>query len=77
VTGDLALAQGARAVVIAGGLGQRIAGQLPSSRFEERFVAKGRFQSKMKQIAVYQLLHEEPGLYGAAAAFIHEHGAVE
>jgi glucokinase len=75
VTGDIALAQGAKSVVMAGGLGQRIADRLPSSGFRERFVAKGRFQSMMEQIPVKQLLHDEPGLYGAAAAFIHQHGA--
>ena len=75
VTGDLALAQGARSVVMAGGLGRRIAGRLHSSGFRERFIAKGRFQSNMEALSVKQLLHEEAGLYGAAAAFIHEHGA--
>ncbi len=74
VTGDIALAQGAKAVVMAGGLGRRIAERLPSSGFRERFVAKGRFQSMMEQIPVVQLLYDEPGLYGAAAAFIQEHG---
>jgi len=74
VTGDLALAQGAKSVVMAGGLGRRIAGRLPSSGFRERFIAKGRFQSKMEAISVKQLLHEEPGLFGVAAAFIQEHG---
>lgn len=73
VTGDLALAQGAQSVVMAGGLGRRIASRLPSSGFRERFIAKGRFQSKMEALPVKQLLHEEPGLYGAAAAFIQEH----
>ncbi|VAV93511.1 Glucokinase [hydrothermal vent metagenome] len=75
IAGDLALAQGAKSVVMAGGLGRRIADRLPSSGFRERFVAKGRFQSKMEAITVKQLLHEEPGLYGAAAAFVQEHGA--
>ncbi|MFT6008885.1 MAG: glucokinase [Parasphingorhabdus sp.] len=75
VTGDLALTQGATSVVMAGGLGRRIAERLPSSGFRERFIAKGRFQSKMEAMPVQQLLHEEPGLYGAAAAFIQEHGA--
>jgi len=75
VAGDLGLAQGATSVVMAGGLGRRIAERLPSSGFRERFIAKGRFQSKMEAMPVRQLLHEEPGLYGAAAAFIHEHGA--
>lgn len=73
VTGDIALAQGAAQVVMAGGLGQRIADRLPSSGFRERFVAKGRFQSMMEAIPVRQLNHDEPGLYGAAAAFLHEH----
>lgn len=73
VVGDLALAQGAEMVVMAGGLGRRIADKLPSSGFQERFVAKGRFESMMKQIPVKQLLYEEPGLYGAAVAFMREH----
>jgi glucokinase len=77
VTGDIALAQGAKSVVMAGGLGQRIAARLPSSGFRERFIAKGRFQSMMEQIPVRQLLHDEPGLYGAAAAFIHDHVTME
>lgn len=75
ITGDLAMAQGAKMVVMAGGLGKRIQGRLPSSGFCERFNAKGRFRSLMEQIPVKQLLHEEPGLYGAAAAFVQEHGA--
>lgn len=74
VAGDIALAQGAKSVVMAGGLGRRIAERLPSSGFRERFIAKGRFQSMMEQIPVVQLLHAEPGLFGAAAAFIQEHG---
>lgn len=74
VTGDIALAQGAKSVVMAGGLGLRISQRLPSSGFCERFVAKGRFQSLMEQIPVMQLLHEEPGLYGAAVAFAQQHG---
>ncbi len=73
VAGDLALAQGAHKVVMAGGLGNRIASQLPSSGFCQRFTAKGRFQSLMQTIPVKQLRHEEPGLYGAAAAFLKEH----
>ncbi|WP_164115299.1 glucokinase [Sphingorhabdus sp. Alg239-R122] len=73
VAGDLALAQGAHRVVMAGGLGNRIAGKLPESGFRQRFVAKGRFESLMEHIPVKQLLHDEPGLYGAAAAFVKEH----
>ncbi len=75
VAGDLALAQGGQMVVLAGGLGNRIADRLPSSGFKQRFVAKGRFQSMMEKIPVKQLKHKEPGLYGAAAAFVKEHGS--
>lgn len=73
--GDFALAQGARAVVIAGGLGQRISTRLPQSGFEERFLAKGRFQRLMETIPVKLIDHPQPGLFGAAAAFAQENPA--
>ncbi|WP_033923894.1 glucokinase [Sphingomonas sp. 35-24ZXX] len=73
--GDFALAQGAAAVVIAGGLGQRIADRLPQSGFEERFVAKGRFQRLMETTPVKLIDHPQPGLLGAAAAFAQENAA--
>jgi len=72
--GDFALAHGAKSLVIAGGLGQRIASKLPSSGFRERFIAKGRSRSKMEHITVKRLLHEEPGLFGAATAFVKQNG---
>lgn len=71
--GDYALAQGASAVVIAGGLGQRIASRLKQSGFEERFLAKGRFQRLMETIPVRLITHPQPGLFGAAAAFAQQH----
>jgi glucokinase len=74
VAGDIALAHGADAVVIAGGLGLKLADRLPASSFEGRFVAKGRFEARMKAIPVKLLTHPEPGLFGAAAAFAKEHG---
>lgn len=73
--GDFALAQGAGAVVIAGGLGQRIASRLPQSGFQERFLAKGRFQRLMETIPVKLINHPQPGLFGAAAAFAQENAA--
>ena len=69
VAGDIALAQGAGGVVIAGGLGLRIAGVLPGSGFGERFVAKGRFERMMSAIPVKLITHPQPGLFGAAAAY--------
>jgi len=73
VAGDIALAQGAKAVIIAGGLGQRLVGVLPRSGFASRFTAKGRFELMMAAIPVKVITHPQPGLFGAAAAFAEEH----
>ncbi|MBY8822121.1 glucokinase [Sphingomonas colocasiae] len=69
VAGDIALAQGAAGVVIAGGLGLRIADRLVRSGFAERFTAKGRFEGLMASLPVRLVTHPQPGLYGAAAAY--------
>ena len=74
VAGDIALAQGAQAVVIAGGLGQRLVDHLPKSGFRDRFIAKGRFERRMDEMPVKVITHPQPGLFGAAAAFAAEHG---
>lgn len=73
IAGDLALAQGAQAVVIAGGVGLRLADNLPRSGFGERFIAKGRFKHRMAEMPVKLITHPQPGLLGAAAAFAREH----
>lgn len=73
VAGDLALAQGAVAVVIAGGVGLRLQGHLPRSGFRDRFIAKGRFERRMDEMPVKLITHPQPGLIGAAAAFAREH----
>lgn len=69
VAGDLALAHGPSAVVIAGGLGLRLRERLPTSGFAQRFAAKGRFQQLMANVPVKLITHPQPGLFGAAAAF--------
>jgi glucokinase len=69
VSGDLALAQGAHGVVIAGGLGLRLSNHLPRSGFRDRFISKGRFERMMDDIPVKLITHKQPGLFGAAAAF--------
>jgi glucokinase len=74
VAGDLALAQGANSVVIAGGVGFRLADYLPRSGFRDRFIAKGRFERRMDEMPVKLITHPQPGLFGAAAAFAREHG---
>ena len=73
VSGDMALAQGANAVVIAGGVGLRLADYLPRSGFRDRFIAKGRFERRMDEMPVKLITHPQPGLFGAAAAFAKEH----
>lgn len=76
VAGDITLAQGGFAgVVIAGGLGYRIRETLRASGFAQRFRAKGRFETLMAGIPVKLIVHPQPGLFGAAAAFADEHGA--
>jgi glucokinase len=77
IAGDMALAQGAVAVVIAGGLGLRLADHLPRSGFAERFVAKGRFERRMSSLPVKLIIHPQPGLVGAAAAFAGDFTEVE
>jgi glucokinase len=73
VAGDIALAQGGSGVVIAGGLGLRIADTLKRSGFADRFKAKGRFEAMMAAIPVKLITHPQPGLFGAAAAYAQEH----
>jgi len=72
--GNVALAHGSGALVLAGGLGLRLAEYLPKSGFAERLVAKGEYRSILEQLPVKLIVHPEPGLYGAAAAFAAEFG---
>lgn len=73
IAGDIALAQGAHAVVIGGGIGARVADVLPGSGFAERFTGKGRLQQMLAGLPVKLVTHPEPGQFGAAAAFAREH----
>jgi glucokinase len=73
LVGDYALAHGASAVVLAGGLGLRLREVLPHSGFGERFRFKGRYTQMMSGIPVKLITHPQPGLFGAAAAFASEH----
>ncbi len=71
--GDFALAHGATGVVVAGGLGYRIRDALKNSAFARSFEAKGRFTGLMAAMPVKLIIHPQPGLFGAAAAFAREH----
>jgi glucokinase len=73
--GDLSLAHGALGVVLTGGLTNRLRDTLASSRFHTRFCDKGRYRARMEGIPVKLLVHPQPGLFGAAAAFAQEHHA--
>ena len=73
VAGDIALVQGGDSVVIAGGLGLRLKDVLSRSAFANRFCAKGRYEGMMASMPVKIVIHPQPGLYGAAAAFAQEH----
>ncbi|WP_417593520.1 glucokinase [Parasphingorhabdus sp.] len=74
VAGDIALSHGSAAVVLAGGLGLRLIDHISSSGFADRFVSKGRYRGLMENLPVKLISHPEPGLLGAAAAYIQEHG---
>jgi glucokinase len=67
--GDIVLSHGAAALVITGGLGNRIAGRLRSPLFRGRFIAKGRYRERMEAVRVRLATIAEPGLLGAAVAF--------
>ncbi|WP_380873211.1 glucokinase [Sphingomonas sp. DBB INV C78] len=74
VTGDIALAQGANAVVLAGGIGARLKNHLPRSGFAGRFLAKGRYEAMMAAMPIKLITHPQPGLLGAVVAFAEQHG---
>jgi len=70
VAGDLALTLGARGgVYIGGGIVPRFLGWFETSSFRQRFEAKGRFASYLRNIPVWVIQAEEsPALLGAARA---------
>jgi glucokinase len=67
--GNIALAHGANALVLAGGLGLRLREHLATSGFAQSLAAKGEYRSILEQLPVKLIAHSDPGLYGAAAAF--------
>ena len=65
--GDLALALGAiDGIFIAGGIARRYPDFLKSSRFRSAFESKGRYRSLMERVPTQLILHDQPGLLGAA-----------
>ena len=67
VAGDLALTFGAQdGIFIAGGIAKRYPDLLRNSRFRSGFENKGRYRSLMERVPTQLILHEQPGLLGAA-----------
>ena len=76
VAGDYALALGARdGMFIAGGIVRRYPELLENSRFRSGFESKGRHRSLMERIPTRLILHEHPGLLGAAYCALQLSGA--
>lgn len=73
--GDYALAHGASGVILAGGVGLKLRERLPASAFASHFSAKPRYEAMMADIPIKLFTHPQPGLLGAAAAFLAEQGA--
>ncbi|HWT13481.1 MAG TPA: glucokinase [Allosphingosinicella sp.] len=67
--GDMALAHGSTAVVLTGGLSNRIRDKLRSPLFRDGFTAKGRYRQRMDSVPVRLATYAEPGLLGAAVIF--------
>ncbi len=67
VAGDLALTLGAEdGVYIAGGIAKRYPELLGVSRFRSAFENKGRHRSLLERIPTRLIMHDQPGLLGAA-----------
>ena len=74
VAGDYALVHGSHAVVLAGGIGLKLRELLLHSDFATRFCAKPRYESMLASLPIKLIVHPQPGLFGAVAAFAMEHG---
>ena len=67
VAGNLVLAQGAYdGVYVAGGIAQRHADLLLTSRFRRGFENKGRHRALLEPVPTLLITHRQPGLLGAA-----------
>lgn len=73
VSSDYALAHGATGLVVAGGIGLRLREHLASDVFNTAFENKGRYQDMMRAIPRKLIIHPQPGLLGAASAYLKEH----
>lgn len=66
IAGDLALAYNAKAVFLAGGLTRRLAPLIPNSPLRAAFEEHAPYRDRMALIPIKVIVHETPGLLGAA-----------
>ena len=66
IAGDLALAYNAKAVFLAGGVTRGLAPLIPNSPFRAAFEDHAPYRDRMALIPIKAIVHEEPGLFGAA-----------
>jgi glucokinase len=66
IAGDLALAYNAKAVFLAGGVTRGLAPLFPNSSFRAAFEDHAPYRDRMALIPIKAIVHEEPGLFGAA-----------
>ena len=66
IAGDLALAYNAKAVFLAGGVTRGLAPLIPNSPFRAAFEDHAPYRDRMALIPIKAIVHQEPGLFGAA-----------
>lgn len=67
LVGDLAIAFGAKAVYLSGGITSHITEFLHDGRFEQRYLRKGALSDALRQVPVWRVDHGQLGVIGAAA----------
>lgn len=67
LVGDLAIAFGAKAVYLSGGITSHIAEFLHDGRFQQRYLRKGALSAALQQVPVWRVDHGQLGVIGAAA----------
>jgi glucokinase len=66
IAGDLTLAYNAKAVFLAGGVSQGLAPLIPNSPFRDAFEEHHPYRERMALIPIRVIVHDFPGLLGAA-----------
>ncbi|MEJ1095613.1 MULTISPECIES: glucokinase [unclassified Pseudoxanthomonas] len=67
LVGDLAIAFGAKAVYLSGGITSHITEFLHDGRFQQRYLRKGALSAALQQVSVWRVDHGQLGVIGAAA----------